>query len=78
MYGTPVLGAAIGGIPELIDAGSSGELFESGNGDELQRKIKELWTDREKLERYREGCQKIHFDTVSDYCEKLLKIYTRD
>lgn len=30
LYGTPVLGAAIGGIPELIEAGKSGELFESG------------------------------------------------
>ena len=26
MYGTPVLGADIGGIPELIDAGVNGEL----------------------------------------------------
>ena len=32
MYGTPVLGANIGGIPELILVGKTGELFESGNG----------------------------------------------
>lgn len=31
MYGTPVLGADIGGIPELIRVGETGELFESGN-----------------------------------------------
>ena len=31
MYGTPVLGADIGGIPELIQVGKTGELFESGN-----------------------------------------------
>lgn len=28
MYGTPVLGANIGGIPELISVGKTGELFE--------------------------------------------------
>ncbi len=28
MYGTPVLGANIGGIPELIQVGKTGELFE--------------------------------------------------
>ena len=31
MYGTPVIGADIGGIPELIQEGKTGELFESGN-----------------------------------------------
>ena len=31
MYGTPVLGANIGGIPELIQVGKTGELFESSN-----------------------------------------------
>ena len=38
MYGTPVLGANIGGIPELISVGSTGELFESGNGEDLKLK----------------------------------------
>ena len=42
MYGTPVLGADIGGIPELIQVGKTGELFESGNGEDLKRKIQEL------------------------------------
>ena len=29
MYGTSVLGADIGGIPELIQVGKTGELFKS-------------------------------------------------
>ena len=40
MYGTPVLGANIGGIPELISVGSTGELFESGNGEDLKNECK--------------------------------------
>ena len=35
--GTPVLGARIGGIPELIDEGVSGMTFESGNADDLAK-----------------------------------------
>ena len=42
MYGTPVLGANIGGIPELIQQGKTGELFESGNAADLKDKIKML------------------------------------
>ena len=41
MYGTPVLGANIGGIPELIQVGKTGELFESGNAEESEEKDRE-------------------------------------
>lgn len=37
--GTPVLGARIGGIPELIDKESTGMTFESGNETDLKEKI---------------------------------------
>ena len=43
MYGTPVLGANIGGIPELIRVGETGELFESGNKENFGQKIELLW-----------------------------------
>lgn len=75
MYGTPVLGANIGGIPELIDEGKTGELFTSGDKDELEKKILSLWNDREKLAEYSRNCEENVFDTVEEYTEKLLKIY---
>jgi glycosyltransferase involved in cell wall biosynthesis len=37
--GTPVLGAHIGGIPELIQEGKNGALFESRNINDLKEKI---------------------------------------
>ena len=43
MYGTPVLGANIGGIPELIQNGKTGELFASANAKDLKEKIEKLW-----------------------------------
>lgn len=75
MYGTPVLGANIGGIPELIQEGQTGELFASGNGEELRNKINVLWKNREKAAQYSESCKHIRFDTIEQYVEKLMAIY---
>lgn len=75
LYGTPVLGADIGGIPELIEVGKTGELFESGNAAQLEKKIRTLWEDRELTARYSENCAHLRFDDVAAYTEKLLKLY---
>ena len=42
--GVPVLGANIGGIPELVVPGQTGELFEPGNEEDLRRQIEKTWT----------------------------------
>lgn len=75
MYGTPVLGANIGGIPELIQAEKTGELFESGNAGELKNQILKLWSDRALTAQYSENCMNINFDSVQQYCEKIIDIY---
>ena len=41
--GTPVLGARIGGIPELIEEGTTGMTFTSGDVEELKEKILEMF-----------------------------------
>ena len=74
-YGTPVLGADIGGIPELIQDGKTGELFKSGDQEELKKHIRTMWENSEKVERYRRTCKEIKYDTISEYCGKLIKIY---
>lgn len=73
--GTPVIGSRLGGIPELIKEGINGELFESGNEKELAERIKSLWHEPERLQRYTEACRKEHFDTLQEYCGKLLNVY---
>lgn len=75
MYGTPVLGADIGGIPELIKVGQTGELFRSGDVKDLSDRIRQLWKDQDKVERYSENCKEIQFDTIDEYYEKLMFIY---
>ena len=73
MYGTPVLGANIGGIPELIQVGKTGELFESGNGDELITKLKMLY-DAD-LSGYVKACADLQFASVRQYTDQLIHLF---
>lgn len=74
LLGTPVLGADIGGIPELIEPGVTGELFESGNKEDFKEKLLNLWNGKNS-ERYSVHCGEEKFDTVEAYYKKLMQIY---
>ena len=74
MYGTPVLGADIGGIPELIQVGRTGELFASGNAGELRRKIHSLW-NRAVPSMDTANAAKGAFLSVDQYAKILTAIY---
>ena len=78
MYGTPVLGANIGGIPELIQNGKTGELFESANSQDLKEKIEKLWSDKNLTDSYSKNCKDIKFDTIEEYYEKIMNIYQEE
>lgn len=73
MLGTPVLVSDLGGAPELVQAGRTGELFRGGDAEELTAHIKELWEQPERCLGYRENCKEINFDTVQIYCDKIMK-----
>lgn len=80
--GKPVIGANIGGIPELIDSGHTGLSFESGNVDDLAEKIIYLSNNRDLIakmgrnarrkiaERYNEN---IHYKMLMGTYNKLLQ-----
>ncbi|WP_455615437.1 glycosyltransferase family 4 protein [Eisenbergiella sp.] len=74
-YGTPVIGANIGGIPELIVEGVTGELFYCGDVDSLCDKIYQFWNDKKKLSEYTQNCMIKRFDSVEEYCKKLILLY---
>lgn len=78
MYETPVLGADIGGIPELIKDGFSGLLFRSGDKADLKDKINLLWNDKTKCNELSENCKKLTFESIDSYYQKLIKIYKGD
>jgi glycosyltransferase involved in cell wall biosynthesis len=74
-FGTPVIGANIGGIPELIEDRKTGLLFKPGNTLDLKNKILTLWNNPDFCNELSKHCMKTNIDTVESYCKKLLNIY---
>ncbi|MCC8073264.1 MAG: glycosyltransferase family 4 protein [Clostridiales bacterium] len=74
--GTPVIGADIGGIPELIDDGKNGCLFESGNEKQLSDIIRSLYYDNDKILNLTQNAVNSKFFDVDKYSNCLLKYYS--
>ena len=75
--GKPVIGASIGGIPELIDDGVDGILFEAGNVEDLRSRIKRLAEDKKlSVSMGRKARQKI-FDFYNRelHYQRITKVY---
>ncbi len=75
MYGTPVIGSKMGGIPELIREGETGLLFEAGNADDLEKNLRFLLENPEKLSEFTKNCKAVSFENAETYYEKLIQIY---
>jgi len=76
MLGTPVIGANIGGIPELIENNIDGLLFEPGNARDLANKINFLYSNRIILQQFSEKCiSKVNMFSVENYYKKLFEVY---
>ena len=75
MYGTPVIGADIGGIPELITEGQTGELFPAGSADALEAKLRNLLFTPGLLEQYSENCKHRVIETPDSYYRAIMEIY---
>ena len=71
--GTPVLGARIGGIPELIEEGVNGMTFESGNVEDLKDKIELMWNASFDYKAIANNAIKRYSSEA--YYEKLIKFY---
>lgn len=78
IYGTPVIASDAGGTPELVQDGITGDIFKNGNKNELTDKIEKLWNNRTKLNYYTNNCQNICFDTIEQYCKKLILLYQKE
>ena len=71
--GTPVLGAHIGGIPELIEEDVNGMTFRSGDVEDLKEKIEKMMNAKFD---YKTIAEKAVSRYSSDaYIEKLLAYY---
>lgn len=75
--GTPVIGSCIGGVPELINDKKNGELFESGNVEELAGHIQTLWENTAIQQKYSQLCLKNNFDNIGEYTKKIIDLYKK-
>lgn len=75
--GTPVVGSRMGGIPELIEEGKTGELFEAGNVDDLIKGINKIVRNEAVTKQYTENCFKVQYETSETYYKKLIEIYRK-
>lgn len=75
---TPVIGSDIGGIPELINDGYNGYLFEAGNSDDLKDKLMNIITNKEILVTLEENAGKtLPQNSMNVMIDKLIKEYDK-
>lgn len=77
--GKPVIGAKIGGIPELVRDNESGLLYQFDSIDELSTKMKVLFEDKELAQKLGENAKKMSIKEFSKekYYNELLGIYEK-
>ena len=75
LYLTPVVASRMGGIPELIREGETGLMFEAGNADDLESKLRYLLFEEGVAEQYSQSCQRLNFESPESYCQKIIGIY---
>ena len=74
---TPVIGARIGGIPELVEDGKTGWLFESGNVSELASVIKKVWESYDsELAAIKDGLKSLHRLDALEYADWFVDVIT--
>lgn len=77
--GTPVIGAKIGGIPEIITDGKTGYQFTTGNSDNLQETIKKIFSlTPEAYQRLSAGTLEFAHENLSleNYYPRLIAFYS--
>lgn len=73
--GAPVLGARIGGIPELIDEGKTGMTFTSKDVNNLIFKIQQMWSASFNYQHIAEESMKRY--NSEEYYNNIMKIYQK-
>jgi len=78
-FAKPVICSRIGGLPEIVDDGITGLLFEPGNADDLAEKIRYLWDNPELRKKMgHAGREKaLREYSPEKYYERLMAVYKK-
>lgn len=78
-HGLPVIASRIGAIPEIVEDGRTGLLFEPGNAYDLAEKMKLLWNNPELCRQMgRAGKEKVLREYSENvYYERLMGVYMK-
>ena len=71
---TPLIASDLGGTPELVSNGVNSELYHGGDAAQLKEKIEKFYNNPELVKKYRNACDKLPFDTVSEYYDKYMSL----
>lgn len=71
---TPVVAANFGNIPELVEHGVSGLLFNPGDGADLERQMERILTDKTLYLRLVDGIPRVR--TMNDEMAEILDVYS--
>ncbi|MCC6153626.1 MAG: glycosyltransferase family 4 protein [Candidatus Hydrogenedentes bacterium] len=76
-HGIPVIASRMGALPELIEHGVTGLLFEAGNAPELASRMTKLWNDPARCRTMGLAARTriLEMCSPSRYCERLIRVY---
>lgn len=75
LHGVPVIGSRLGGVPEAVEDGVNGFLFDPYKKGDLAVKINLLLDDPGVLAKITEGARNTKIESMDDHLEKILKVY---
>lgn len=76
-YGVPVIGSKAFGIPDIVNDGVNGFIFETGDQNSLKEKVLQILNDKTLLLKLKLSVNKSHIDTVENEVEKIIEIYNQ-
>ena len=75
-HGVPLLAGSLGGLPEAVDVGANGLIFDASRPDELAAILRRLHEDRKLIARLRAGAASTQVVSSSDHVEAMRGVYT--
>ncbi len=77
VHGKPSIASRVGGIPEMIDDGENGYIFEAGQAEKLSELIKAMFSDKELSASMGEKAREKAFSryNAEDYSNRIINIY---